>query len=310
MRSPLPATVVIVCPHCGTRYQVSRDTIGPRGRQVQCAHCSGAWQADVAAGDTGNPPTEDAADRMFDEAEERELDAAFAAAETVGAEMPPIGPDAAATNTDDPAMFEAPEEPAPAAADPSVTPATPAPDAVAGQKRARAFNNRQDTMARRLPLAQFRRLVRLVALTLLAVLVIGFVTFRTEIVRALPDLAGAYEALGLGVNIVGLEFSEFNTLLTQRNGSPVLRVDARIDNIVRRNVAVPPVVVSLLDAAGVSLYEWSVQPDARDLEPNEAVDFSTQLNAPPADAVQVRLSFASGRSQPHPPIAAIETGTP
>jgi predicted Zn finger-like uncharacterized protein len=307
MRSPLPATVVIECPHCGTRYQVSADTIGPRGRQVQCAHCARAWKAEAAAGDAGNPPTEDAADRMFDEAEERELDAAFAAAE---AEMPQTEPDAAATNADDPAIFEALEEPAPAAADLSVTPATPAPDAVAGRKRARDFHDRKNTMARRLPLAQFRRLVRLVALTLLAALVVGFVSFRTEIVRALPDLAGTYEALGLGVNVVGLEFSDFNTLLTQRNGSPVLRVDARIDNVVGRNVAVPPVVVSLLDETGTSLYEWSVQPDARDLEPNEAVDFSTQLNAPPADAVEVRLSFASGRSQPQPPIAQIETGTP
>jgi predicted Zn finger-like uncharacterized protein len=306
MRSPLPATVVIECPHCRTRYQVSADTIGPRGRQVQCAHCSRAWKADAAAGAIGNPPTEDAADRMFDEAEERELDAAFAAAETADEEIPPTEPEP----VDDLEIFEALEEPAEAAADSPAASSTSAPDTAAGRKRAKEFQNRQNTMARRLPLAQLRRLVRLVALTLLAALVVGFVSFRTEIVRALPDLAGTYEALGLGVNIVGLEFSDFNTLLTQRNGAPVLRVDARIDNVVGRNVAVPPVVVSLLDAAGTSLYEWSVQPEARDLEPNEAVDFSTQLNAPPADAVQVRLSFASGRSQPQPPIAAIETGTP
>lgn len=312
MRSPLPATVVIECPHCGTRYQVSTDTIGPRGRQVQCAHCARAWKADAAAGDTGNPPTEDAADRMFDEAEERELDAAFAAAETAEAEMPPTEPADTAKNADDPAFEapEGPEAPAPAVADPSAAPATAAPDAVVGRKRAKAFNTRQNTMARRLPLAQFRRLVRLVALTLLAALVLGFLIFRTEIVRTLPDLAGTYEALGLEVNVVGLAFSDFSTLLTQRNGSPVLRVDARIDNIAEQNVAVPPVLVSLLDAAGVSLYEWSVQPDARDLEPDEAVEFSTQLNAPPANAAQVRLSFTSGRSQPRPPTTTIETGNP
>src|SRR3546814_3884360 len=66
--------------------------------------------------------------------------------------------------------------------------------------------------------------------------------------------------------------------------SPVLRVDARIDSIASHTIAVPPVVVGLLDAAGTSLYEWSVSADAPDLAPGEAVAFSTQLNAPPAAA--------------------------
>jgi predicted Zn finger-like uncharacterized protein len=311
MRSPLPSTIVIECPHCRTRYQVSMDTIGPHGRQVQCAHCARAWQAVAAAGGSQPPAGEELADRLFDEAEERELDAAFAAAELPAAaatepEQPPVSPGESAR----PEPREDPEQAAPPAAEASADPAAGAEDTGDGRKRSKAFTRRQDALSRRLPLAQLRRMVRLVALTVLAFLLLGLVIFRTEIVRVLPDLAGTYGALGLGVNIVGLEFSDFNTLLTQHNGSPTLRVDARIDNVAGRNVAVPPVVVSLLDASGVSLYEWSVQPEAGDLEPGEAVDFSTQLSAPPADAAEVRLSFASGRSQPHASIAAIETGTP
>ncbi|HEV7275616.1 MAG TPA: MJ0042-type zinc finger domain-containing protein [Devosiaceae bacterium] len=304
MRSPLPASVIIECPHCGTRYQVPGDTIGPRGRQVQCAHCSRAWQA-VAVVPDPVPAGEEAADRIFDEEEERELDAAFAAAERAAAVTPPTEPHTAAAPEEPfvPASGESPPSDA-------ATPSEPDAAAAASGKSTKAFNRRQKSMARRQPLAQFRRLARLVTLSVLALLVLCFLVFRTEIVRAVPDLAGTYEALGLGVNVVGLEFGDFNTVLTQRDGVPQLRVDARIDNVSTRNVTVPPVVISLIDTAGNSLYEWSVQPEARDLEPNESVDFSTQLNATPVEATQVRLSFASGRSQPQPPIAAIDTGTP
>ena len=38
--------------------------------------------------------------------------------------------------------------------------------------------------------------------------------FRTEIVRLVPDMAGVYSALGLGVNVVGLEFSDVSTLMS------------------------------------------------------------------------------------------------
>ncbi len=45
MNSPDPQTTVIACPHCGTRYQVPRATLGAGGRVVQCAHCQKSWQA-------------------------------------------------------------------------------------------------------------------------------------------------------------------------------------------------------------------------------------------------------------------------
>ena len=45
MAAPQLNNVVIVCPHCATRYQVPADTVGSKGRQVQCAHCGKTWQA-------------------------------------------------------------------------------------------------------------------------------------------------------------------------------------------------------------------------------------------------------------------------
>jgi hypothetical protein len=137
--------------------------------------------------------------------------------------------------------------------------------------------------------------------------IVGAVALLTEIVRQFPDLAGAYEALGLVVNIVGLEFRDVTTLVTLRGGQNVMRVDGRIYSVAVRDVAVPPIVVTLLDAAGMKLYEWSVLAQARDLEPGEVVDFSTQLTSPPQGAARVRLSFTDSRTRSEIPVAAATT---
>ncbi len=36
--------MIITCPNCQTKYQVTYEAIGSVGRKVQCAHCQQAWQ--------------------------------------------------------------------------------------------------------------------------------------------------------------------------------------------------------------------------------------------------------------------------
>ena len=297
MRSPLSAMTVITCPHCGTRYQVPTDTLGPSGREVQCAHCTRSWQA-MAGGAAAQPAPVRDPDQLFDEVAERDLDAAFAAEE---------GAAAAVASQAEPGAAEAPmrsiEEIKAAIAPKAKPPEEARVDPTLKKKRDNAFARRQLSLAARLPLARIRRVARLVTLGALLVLIGAGVAFRTEIVRSLPDLAGAYAALGLEVNVVGLEFRDVHTLLALRSGANVIKVDARIYSVAPRTVVVPPVVVALLDAEGGTLYEWSATPDARDLEPGEVVDFSTQLSSPPKGATRVRLTFSGGRAQSETPIA-------
>lgn len=283
MRSPLPATVIIACPHCGTRYQLPADMLGAGGRQVKCAHCGEAWQAGGAAmaGEAGAPPEDDT---LFDEAAERDLDAAFEAAEQALAKES----DAAAVPVDSPGTGA--ERTPVIVSRPAAMPRR----TETGQRRKRqqAYARRQRRLRAQSPLARLRLVIRAVALTGLLLLIAVGLVFRVEIVRMVPDLAGAYAAIGLPVNVVGLEFRDVTTLVTLREGRPVLRVDARIYSVAPRRVPIPPVVVTLLDEAGHSIYEWRVTPAAADLEPGEVVDFSAQLNAPPEAAVRARLGFA------------------
>jgi predicted Zn finger-like uncharacterized protein len=291
MPSPLSATVVIECPKCGTRYQLASEALGPRGRKVSCAHCGETWQARPTA-----PAVAADADELFDAAAEEKLDEAFADEARAVAETAPEDPNEAAR------LKTIADIKAAIAPKPKIVEIKP--DAVSDATRQKAFDRRQAALSRQSPLARARRITRLAAVSILMTLIVSAAAFRTDIVRQFPDLAGAYEALGMGVNIVGLEFRDVTTLLTLKGGQNVMQVDGRIYSVAARDVVVPPVVVTILGKDGTKLYEWSVLPQARDLEPGDVVDFSTQLTSPPQGAERVRLTFTDGRSRAATPIAA------
>ncbi|MBN9365081.1 MULTISPECIES: zinc-ribbon domain-containing protein [unclassified Devosia] len=293
MRSPQPATVVIACPHCGTRYQVPPETLGPTGRKVSCAHCGKAWLAEAKM-----LPMEE--DRLFTPHEEEALDREFKAIEnrTGIAEIPAslrgVMPDGAPPPE---VVRSIAEIKAAIAPKPAETPTEPPPPRPSAAERAASgkLEKRQRAVARGLPAARLFRMIRIAAVLLLLAVVAGGLLLRTEIVKLAPAMAGFYSAIGLGVNVVGLEFSEVSTLMSRRGDSEVISVTATIRGVEARRVVVPPVVVSLLDAKGASLYQWSVMPPAPDVEPGEAVAFSAELASPPKGATQLRLGFAPGR---------------
>jgi predicted Zn finger-like uncharacterized protein len=283
--------MIITCPNCQTRYQVANDTIGSAGRKVQCANCQTAWQATPEFPRAAVKPRivanrslsggED--DRLIEAMDEAGLDAIFAAEERR------LAAQTEATNA-----AEWQEEVNPV---PPPKPKAAIPDSRLTSKQQRDFSRRRDDLIASLPFAKVRRTLRLVGLTSLACLVAGGIYFRTEIVRQFPDLNGFYQSLGLGVNVIGLEFRDVNTLLALKDGHDVMMIDAKIESVSRRRVEVPQVVVTLLDANEEALYEWSVRPDVADLAPGEVVKFETQLASPPPMAERVKLTFINGRTQ-------------
>lgn len=274
--------MIITCPHCRTKYQVTYEAIGSAGRKVQCAHCHQAWdQQPLPPRKMGSSPAEDPteADRLFDSMSEDALDEALAT-------------EAAAVLMEQPAIPRMPISVAPQPAE-AARPRS-ASDAAEMRKRQAAFSRRQHAIVARLPLARLRRAARVAGVLTLAG-ILGFGYFgRVAIVDRYPDLAGVYSALGLGVNVVGLDFSNLQTLRSLSGGNDVLLVSAQIVGQSSEPVSVPPVVVSLLDANGRAVYEWSVMPRVRDLMQGERASFDTRLTLPPTEATRVRLSFAGG----------------
>ncbi len=291
--------MIISCPHCQTKYQVTYEAIGSAGRKVQCANCSRAWQQAPLSQPVAAPRQDVENDILFDAMAEDALDELLAAEEKVvaaerelrGANPPPT------------------DMPAPEAQE--TRPARPAPSAAEVRKQQAAFSRRQNELASRLPLARLRRTARITGAVLLVVMLATAYLGRVQIVERYPDMAGVYEAVGLGVNVVGLDFAQAQSIKTAGGGSELLTVSAQIVGLSAQPVRVPPVIVSLLDAEGQPVYEWSVSPTVPDLMAGERATFEAHLTAPPAQASRVRLSFSgTGTMQRDQNVAASGPATP
>lgn len=285
------ATVVIACPHCGTRYQVPHATLGAGGREVQCAQCGKSWHAEAHV----QPPPAIDPDIMFP-GDELALDTAFEdEARTIRpAVLPPKAapPAPAQPSEQDRTLAEIRAAIAPK---PKKQPVN-AIDAAALTKAQKSSARRQRALVGKLPLARFRRTARAIGVIVLATILVLGITQRTPIVRWFPALAGLYATVGLPVNIVGLEFQDSKTINSLRGGKMVMQITARIRSISSKSVAVPPVLVSLLNDKGVVVYEWTVTPSAPEMGPGDVLDFSTEVNAPPQGAASVRLTFTTKAS--------------
>lgn len=277
----IPDTVagamIITCPNCQTKYQVTYEAIGSAGRKVQCASCHQSWQQSALPDPKPDlklvPKPDPESDRLFDTMAEEALDAAIEAEEkTIVDEVP------------------RPMEPV------EPRPAKKRETAAEMRARQKALSRRQTAMVSRLPLARMRRYARVVAAAGLASILAIAYFGRVQIVERNPDLAGLYEAVGLGVNVVGLELSHLQSTRGLSEGKEVLAVSAQIVGLMPQPVTVPPVLVSLLDASGHTIYEWSVTPRIRDLMAGERATLDTRLPLPPSDAVKVRLTFAGSRA--------------
>ena len=339
MPAPEPQTVIISCPHCGTRYQVAYGTIGAKGRTVQCAHCQKSWHAEA---EPPPPPPRpqlrpvakkaieiedkdvqfgDLAEKLLDEqlAEEerrhlarraanKQADLDEAAAKV--AERLATEERAAAERLAAKAAAEAEAEAAKkgarglddvtAAIAPKAEVASQKPDAASHHLVQLAFWRRQASLNDSLPIARMRRTARMAGFLALVVVVGGGILFRFPIVQQFPQLAGVYDAVGLGVNVVGLAFRDVHTVKALQQGDEVLMVNAKIYSVSNLQVPVPPVVVTLIGPNGNTVYEWSVIPKAAELEPGEVVNFETQVTAPPNGANRVNLSFATNGAATKP----------
>lgn len=278
------ASLIIVCPHCATRYQLPPEALGPRGRRVQCASCGEAWRANPPA------PSRRKADTLpLAPEDERDLDQSFAREERRA-----VLPERWADETLEAERSLADIRAALGPAAPRQTPSESAEQALK-LRRESLFQARIAALHRHLPSTRFRRALRLGFGSALLIVLAGLLLWRVEIVRQFPELAGAYAALGLPVNVIGLEFREVATIVSREDGAEIMRVSAIIVAASGRHAVVPPVIVTLLGERGETLYRWSVTPATRDLAPGERFEFSTRITTPPPGTVRVRLGFAENR---------------
>ncbi|MCD7061296.1 zinc-ribbon domain-containing protein [Pelagibacterium xiamenense] len=288
--------MIITCPNCHTRYRLAPDALGALGREVKCANCESTW----AATPSFPAPTKPAADPEPDDDElifRADRDNRFTPDDEALADKAFEIHGNAADGPVEGKSFIPGEEPSA----PSPAPAHTADQAL---KRKLALAKRKHDMTRALPIARIRRAARITLAAMIILLGALVVTQRTEIVRAFPDLNSLYSAVGLGTNVIGLEFGDINTLRTTRDGNSVLIVSAKITNTTNRVTFVPPVLVSLVGEDGEVIYEWGVTPQMRNILPGDVLPIDTQLTAPPEGIRTVRLSFVEGQGRTQAEAAA------
>ncbi|KAA2236013.1 zinc-ribbon domain-containing protein [Salinarimonas soli] len=126
----------------------------------------------------------------------------------------------------------------------------------------------------------------------LAAIVTGLLAQRMAVVRLVPATARLYAAIGLPVNLRGLELRAVASQVTGTGSELVLTVEGEIANPSARAVDVPQLLIALLAGDGQALYTWTSEPPRKSLEGGETTRFRARLAAPPLEGRDVLVRFA------------------
>lgn len=130
-----------------------------------------------------------------------------------------------------------------------------------------------------------------VAACLLVVLGAAFV-FRVDVVDAWPRAAGAYAAVGLPVDPVGVAVEDLRAELADAETGPVLVVEGVLRNVAGFERPAPALKAQILDGAGALIAEWAVDLESPVLQAGGAERFRTTFPAPPEGGVRVEVVVA------------------
>ncbi len=280
----------IACPSCATTYEIAADTLGPAGRSVRCAKCGTSWHCQVPEN------TAQEAAEPVPEPPPAELDPDIAAFEAV--DEPPEAP---AVEIDDPV---GPAE----ATEADVQDAALTIDVQPGgfaetvesvedpeRRKRRSLFRRAPRKRRRSSVGKrpsvLRSLSGIPALVATFVLIGAMFLVRESVVRAVPDLASAYQLVGLDINLRGLAFEKLQTFREVSGGSPNLVIEGLIRNVTDDIKKVPAVRLALRGADAQEIYAWTVNPAADRLRARGTVRFRTRVTVPTDLAADIHLRF-------------------
>ena len=291
--------MLILCPNCGTSYQLGPDSLGDVGRSVRCASCNNVWfqepfrttalqdaEADAPGADAWPiRPLDDVVDMVAPDPDMTAQDDSLEDASGY-----PYEP---AAHASDPDTFGSHDTRRPADA----VRAGPPPSWVRDRD---GFRNddaaTRQTAGARLQAAARRRataappIVPVLICTMILALVC-IVAARQQMVRIFPQTAALYALAGMPVNLRNLEFSNVRTIRDVQDGIPVLMVEGEIVGTRSTLTEIPRLRLAVLDKNGKEIYAWTARPERNLLPPGQSLPFVSRLGSPPADAAGVTVRF-------------------
>ena len=244
--------MVIVCPSCASEYTIDAAKVGAEGRTVRCAKCRETW---------------------FVKAE--------APASPVGVAIDASRQDSAAADAGTTTQADASAE----------TTRNPAETARPGRFR-RTAKGASSGKSGRLRAGLGTSSYKTLGAAACVILAITALSARRAIVEALPETANLYAAIGLPVNLRGLEFRGITSELASAGADTFLVVEGEIANVTGRERPVPPIEIRVRGADGQMLYTWTHDPPQNEIAASETTRFRARLAAPPAEAKEVLVHFA------------------
>jgi hypothetical protein len=133
------------------------------------------------------------------------------------------------------------------------------------------------------------------AILMMLAIITGLVAWRNDVVRWLPQTASLYAAIGMPVNLRGLEFANVKTEQESQDGVPVLVVSGEIVSRSRHAVEVPRLRFAVHNGGGKEIYAWTALPSRNVLTPGAILPFRSRLASPPQEAHQVQVRFFNRR---------------
>jgi len=130
-----------------------------------------------------------------------------------------------------------------------------------------------------------------VVIVLLLAVNASLLGWRYDVVRAMPQTASLYAAVGMPVNLRGLAFVDVKTTKEMHDGVPVLLVQGTISNVSRQPHDVGRLRFAMRNGAGREIYTWTTLPGRSVLAPGESLPFQTRLASPPSEGREVVVRF-------------------
>jgi predicted Zn finger-like uncharacterized protein len=130
-----------------------------------------------------------------------------------------------------------------------------------------------------------------VFVSVLSGVTLALVSFRQDIMTALPGTTSLYRTIGFDIAHVGVDFADVRYRWATSGGTPMIEVTGQVVNVTGHTVQVPLVLVNVRDSGGGDSVRATASVQTKELAPRESASFSLEFVSPPENVTQIELEF-------------------